>query len=42
MFLVNLLDVLGAKLFQYLFRSVELISFSQILAIAPAIAFTSS
>lgn len=41
MFLVNLLDVLGAKLFSIpLPGSVELISFSQILAIAPAIAFT--
>ena len=41
MFLVNLVDVVGAKLFaRPLPGSVELISFSQILAIAPAIAFT--
>ncbi|MEW6668004.1 MAG: TRAP transporter small permease [Thermodesulfobacteriota bacterium] len=41
MFLVNLVDVVGAKLFtRPLPGSVELISFSQIVAIAPAMAFT--
>jgi len=41
MFLVNFVDVVGAKLFTWpLPGSVEIISFSQILAIAPAIAFT--
>jgi TRAP-type C4-dicarboxylate transport system permease small subunit len=41
MFLVNFVDVVGAKLFTWpLPGSVELISFSQIVAIAPAIAFT--
>jgi TRAP-type C4-dicarboxylate transport system permease small subunit len=41
MFLVNFVDVVGAKLFAWpLPGSVELISFSQIVAIAPAIAFT--
>jgi len=41
MFLVNFIDVVGAKLFLFpLPGSVEIISFSQILAIAPAIAFT--
>jgi TRAP-type C4-dicarboxylate transport system permease small subunit len=41
MFLVNLIDVVGAKLFLWpLPGSVEVISFSQIVAIAPAIAFT--
>jgi TRAP-type C4-dicarboxylate transport system permease small subunit len=41
MFLVNLIDVVGAKLFTWpLPGSVEIISFSQIVAIAPAIAFT--
>ncbi|HSB06737.1 MAG TPA: TRAP transporter small permease [Thermodesulfobacteriota bacterium] len=41
MFLVNLVDVVGAKLFLCpLPGSVEIISFSQIVAIAPAIAFT--
>jgi len=41
MFLVNLIDVVGAKLFLWpLPGSVEIISFSQIVAIAPAIAFT--
>ncbi|NWF92223.1 MAG: TRAP transporter small permease [Syntrophaceae bacterium] len=41
MFLVNLIDVLGAKLFLWpLPGSIEVISFSQIVAIAPAIAFT--
>ena len=41
MFLVNLVDVVGAKLFTWpLPGSVEIISFSQIVAIAPAIAFT--
>jgi len=41
MFLVNFIDVVGAKLFVWpLPGSVEIISFSQILAIAPAIAFT--
>jgi TRAP-type C4-dicarboxylate transport system permease small subunit len=41
MFLVNLVDVVGAKLFRWpLPGSVEIISFSQIVAIAPAIAFT--
>lgn len=41
MFLVNFFDVVGAKLFTWpLPGSVELISFSQIIAIAPAIAFT--
>ena len=41
MFLVNFIDVMGAKLFIWpLPGSVEIISFSQIVAIAPAIAFT--
>jgi len=41
MFLVNFIDVVGAKLFLFpLPGSVEIISFSQIVAIAPAIAFT--
>jgi TRAP-type C4-dicarboxylate transport system permease small subunit len=41
MFLVNFIDVVGAKLFVWpLPGSVEIISFSQIVAIAPAIAFT--
>jgi TRAP-type C4-dicarboxylate transport system permease small subunit len=41
MFLVNFFDVVGAKLFVWPFPgSVEIISFSQIVAIAPAIAFT--
>jgi TRAP-type C4-dicarboxylate transport system permease small subunit len=41
MFLVNFIDVVGAKLFVWpLPGSVEIISFSQIMAIAPAIAFT--
>ena len=41
MFLVNFIDVLGSKLFLWpLPGSVEIISFSQIVAIAPAIAFT--
>lgn len=41
MFLVNFVDVVGSKLFMWpLPGSVEIISFSQILAIAPAIAFT--
>jgi TRAP-type C4-dicarboxylate transport system permease small subunit len=41
MFLVNFIDVVGAKLFLWpLPGSVEIISFSQIVAIAPAIAFT--
>ena len=41
MFLVNFIDVVGAKLFMFpLPGSVEIISFSQIVAIAPAIAFT--
>jgi TRAP-type C4-dicarboxylate transport system permease small subunit len=41
MFLVNFIDVVGAKLFTWpLPGSVEIISFSQIVAIAPAIAFT--
>jgi TRAP-type C4-dicarboxylate transport system permease small subunit len=41
MFLVNLVDVVGAKLFKWpLPGSVEMISFSQIVAIAPAVAFT--
>jgi TRAP-type C4-dicarboxylate transport system permease small subunit len=41
MFLVNFIDVVGAKLFLFpLPGSVEIISFSQIIAIAPAIAFT--
>jgi TRAP-type C4-dicarboxylate transport system permease small subunit len=41
MFLVNFIDVVGAKLFLWPFPgAVEVISFSQILAIAPAIAFT--
>jgi TRAP-type C4-dicarboxylate transport system permease small subunit len=40
MFFVNFIDVVGAKLFLWpLPGSVEIISFSQILAIAPAIAF---
>jgi TRAP-type C4-dicarboxylate transport system permease small subunit len=40
MFLVNLIDVIGAKLLTWpLPGSVEIISFSQIVAIAPAIAF---
>jgi TRAP-type C4-dicarboxylate transport system permease small subunit len=41
MFLTNFVDVVGAKLFTWPFPgSVEIISFSQIVAIAPAIAFT--
>jgi TRAP-type C4-dicarboxylate transport system permease small subunit len=41
MFLVNFIDVVGAKLFLMpLPGSVEIISFSQIVAIAPPIAFT--
>lgn len=41
MFLVNFIDVVGSKLFLWPFPgSVEIISFSQIVAIAPAIAFT--
>jgi TRAP-type C4-dicarboxylate transport system permease small subunit len=41
MFLVNFIDVVGAKLFRWPFPgSVEIISFSQIVAVAPAIAFT--
>jgi TRAP-type C4-dicarboxylate transport system permease small subunit len=41
MFLTNFVDVVGAKLFRCpLPGSVEVISFSQIVAIAPAIAFT--
>jgi TRAP-type C4-dicarboxylate transport system permease small subunit len=40
MFLVNFIDVVGSKLFVWPFPgSVEIISFSQIVAIAPAIAF---
>jgi TRAP-type C4-dicarboxylate transport system permease small subunit len=41
MFLVNFIDVVGAKLFLWpVPGATEVISFSQILAIAPAIAFT--
>jgi TRAP-type C4-dicarboxylate transport system permease small subunit len=41
MFLVNFIDVVAAKLFLWPFPgATEVISFSQILAIAPAIAFT--
>jgi TRAP-type C4-dicarboxylate transport system permease small subunit len=41
MFLANLVDVIGAKLFLWPIPGAnEVISFSQILAIAPAIAFT--
>ena len=41
MFLVNFIDVVGAKLFVWPFPgSVEIISFSQIVAISPAMAFT--
>ena len=41
MFIFNFVDVVGAKLFLWpLPGSVEIISFSQIVAIAPAIAFT--
>jgi TRAP-type C4-dicarboxylate transport system permease small subunit len=41
MFLVNFIDVVGAKFFLRPFPgSIEIISFSQIVAIAPAIAFT--
>jgi len=41
MFLVNFIDVVGAKLFFWPFPgATEVISFSQIVAIAPAIAFT--
>jgi len=41
MFLANLVDVVGAKLFLWPLPGVtEVISFSQIVAIAPAIAFT--
>lgn len=41
MFLANFVDVVGAKLFLWpLPGSTEVISFSQIVAIAPAIAFT--
>jgi len=40
MFLVNFIDVIGAKFFLWpLPGSVEMISFSQIVAVAPAIAF---
>jgi len=40
MFLANFVDVVGAKLFLWPFPGVtEVISFSQIVAIAPAIAF---
>jgi len=40
MFLVNFIDVVGAKLFLWPFPGVtEVISFSQIVATAPAIAF---
>lgn len=40
MFIVNFIDVVGAKLFLWPFPgSIEIISFSQIVAIAPAIAF---
>jgi TRAP-type C4-dicarboxylate transport system permease small subunit len=40
MFLVNFIDVVGAKLFTWPFPgATEVISFSQIVAIAPAIAF---
>jgi TRAP-type C4-dicarboxylate transport system permease small subunit len=40
MFLVNFIDVVGAKLLSWPFPgATEVISFSQILAIAPAIAF---
>lgn len=41
MFLVNFIDVLGAKLFLWpVPGATEVISFSQVLAIAPAIAYT--
>jgi len=41
MFLVNFIDVIGAKLFLWpVPGAVEVISFSQVLAIAPAVAFT--
>ncbi|MGB9627682.1 MAG: TRAP transporter small permease [Thermodesulfobacteriota bacterium] len=41
MFLVNLVDVVGAKLFLWpVPGATEVISFSQVLAIAPSIAFT--
>ena len=41
MFLANFIDVVGAKLFMWPLPGVtEVISFSQIVAIAPAIAFT--
>jgi C4-dicarboxylate transporter DctQ subunit len=41
MFLANLVDVIGAKLFLWpIPGATEVISFSQIVAIAPAIAFT--
>ncbi len=41
MFLVNFIDVVGAKLFLWpVPGATEVISFSQIIAIAPAIAFT--
>lgn len=41
MFLVNLIDVVGAKLFLWpVPGATEVISFSQIVAIAPAIAYT--
>jgi TRAP-type C4-dicarboxylate transport system permease small subunit len=41
MFLTNFIDVVGAKLFTWPFPgATEVICFSQILAIAPAIAFT--
>lgn len=41
MFIVNFLDVLGAKLFLWpVPGATEVISFSQVLAIAPAIAYT--
>jgi TRAP-type C4-dicarboxylate transport system permease small subunit len=41
MFLANLVDVVGAKLFLWpIPGATEVISFSQIVAIAPAIAFT--
>jgi len=41
MFLANFLDVVGTKLFLWpLPGATEVISFSQVVAIAPAIAFT--
>jgi TRAP-type C4-dicarboxylate transport system permease small subunit len=40
MFIVNLIDVVGAKLFLWPLRgAIEVIAFAQVLAIAPAIAF---